>query len=134
MSNLYRSRNSALSDYATIIGIILAVVFTILFFTWKMLVNRPGQTEERATGNMQVWLAKSGVGTPTRKSCSHDSDGDGYASCTVALETGEKIYLECVAGWWPDLTGASGCKEIEMSLKMLGGRAITNNSQTVMTK
>lgn len=134
MRNNRTFSHSRFDVYATIASIGFVVLALVLIFSWKLIVDRPGQTEGRAAENMQVWLASSGVGATTRKSCSHDSDGDGYASCAAVTAAGEKIYLECVAGWWPTVTGASGCKEIEMSLKMLGGRQTTNNSQTVHMK
>ena len=46
------------------------------------------------------------------KSCLMDTDGDGYASCTVRDPRGERIVLQCSASLMQHFVGSASCKEI----------------------
>ena len=93
-----------------IFGIFIAVIA-------GNFLNNPGQTEARATENAHRWATNQGVELK-RLSCSHDSDQDGYGSCTIVAEDGERIQLQCASGFVQEATGASGCKEIDGNVKV----------------
>ena len=118
--NKFYSRGASLIE-----GLIaLAIVALFLFFTASAIIstilNSAGSTERRAFEAARHWMAQNNI-TATRMSCAHDSDGDGYGSCTVVPPGGEKIYLQCVAGFWQGFWGARGCKEVETTMKLQGG-------------
>lgn len=92
------------------IGILAAVVIGVM-------MDNPGATEARAKESMVAWVADNSI-QPTRASCAHDSDHDGYGTCTVVTGSGEKIYLQCVSGWVQKIWGASGCKEVDTTIKL----------------
>ncbi len=98
------------------IMIVMAILGILLTIVISTTINSPGVTENRATTNADKWISETGI-TIKRKSYSHDSDGDGYGSCTVVTQEGEKIYLQCVSGWFQEFTGASGCKEVDTLIK-----------------
>ena len=100
------------------IGLIFLSVLALLIL--NLFVNNAGATERRASESAAGWVSKNNVETQ-RLSCAHDSDGDGYGSCTAVTKTGDKIYLQCVAGFWQGFWGASGCKEVETTLQFHGG-------------
>lgn len=95
--------------------IVLAIVGIFSLVIAGAVLNNPGATQERATANMQAWAASQGI-QPKRASCAHDSDGDGFGSCTVVDQAGEKIHLQCSAGFVGGLTGANSCKETDARL------------------
>lgn len=109
---------------ATVVGLVGFGLFS------KLFLNRPGQTEERAYVALANWQAKNEL-TFTRKTCAPDTDRDGYGSCTVVTSEGEKIYLECSSTWWMHVTGSTGCKEVETTIKMRGiPKTVINNSSS----
>jgi type II secretory pathway pseudopilin PulG len=101
-----------------LIEVFVAVVFVGIVgsLIFVRFLNTPGQTEERATEHAQAWVKSQHI-TPKRMSCAHDSDGDGYGSCTVVTDTDEKNYLQCPAGYGNTLMGATSCKEVELTIQ-----------------
>jgi prepilin-type N-terminal cleavage/methylation domain-containing protein len=87
-----------------IIGIVLSIV-AIPF------INPPGKTEASAYEAADQFIAANSLQVK-RKTCAHDSDGDGQASCTIALNDGEKIFLSCPVGILNTAFGAKSCKEV----------------------
>lgn len=67
-------------------------------------------TEKQAYKGMDSFIAQSSISGISRKTCAGDSDGDGYGTCTVVLNSGEKIFLMCPVG---PFNLASSCKEIQ---------------------
>lgn len=102
--------------------LITLVIGTIIMLPISGLVvdfflNNRGATEERAYEGMNAFIMDNDLQV-SRSSCAGDSDGDGYGSCTIVLESGERIYLDCPSSWGSvNLFGASGCKEIEARFK-----------------
>lgn len=102
--------------FVFVIGAFIVAIFSNLFF------NRPGQTEARATQAAQQYMDKTKIAV-ARLNCAHDSDGDGYGSCTVVTKASEgvpseKIYLQCPARFVNTLMGATSCKEVEFTMQM----------------
>jgi hypothetical protein len=93
--------------------------FGLIPFLFYLTIDLPGKTEARATKNAKRWVAKSNL-SAKRLSCAYDSDRDGYGSCTLVTTANERIFLQCPSGWFINLTGATGCKEIESNLKITG--------------
>lgn len=98
--------------------IALAIVSIVLSLVMTAGCDTAGRTEARARANADAWIAANDVKDIKRMSCAHDSDGDGYGSCTIVTNDGEKIYLQCVAGWLQGATGASSCKEVDTLMKV----------------
>lgn len=96
--------------------IVLAIVLILSMVVGGAFLNTPGQTEERSLENAKAWVQSQNL-TAKRLSCAHDSDGDGYASCTLVTQEDEKIYLQCPAGFMQEVMGAKSCKEIEMTIQ-----------------
>ena len=69
---------------------------------------------------MRAWVAESGVTSVQRSSCTHDNDGDGYASCTVVQTNGATIELQCTANFSSIVPfyGVQTCKEINGQFKI----------------
>jgi hypothetical protein len=89
----------------------------------------PEKQQDKAVENMNGWMAANNITVDQikRANCAHDSDGDGWATCTVVTkpsgeEQGEHISLQCVTGWLKDKMGASGCKEVDGNFKTTRGR------------
>ena len=97
--------------------IVLAIAGILFAVVAGAILNNPGKTEQRATENANRWAAAQHI-EHKRLSCAHDSDGDGYGSCTIVTTDGEKIQLQCASGFVQDATGASGCKEIDGNVKV----------------
>lgn len=97
--------------------VVVSMLATIGLMASSFLLNTPGATLGRAEAQMRIWLGENNM-TPKRASCSHDSDGDGYASCVVVTTTEEKVFLQCVSGWVDTMLGARGCKEVETTMKI----------------
>lgn len=66
-------------------------------------------TENQANQAMDAFISKAGIQDVSRKSCAGDSDGDGYGTCTIVCDSGEKIFLMCPVGLF---NMASSCKEV----------------------
>ena len=86
------------------------VLLVVGLLVWAYF-NTPAASETRANTSMEVYIEKTKV-VPLRQSCSWDSDGDGYASCTIATGA-EVIQLQCSAGFLGTLPviGSKSCKE-----------------------
>lgn len=95
----------------------IAIVAFLGLLVASFIGNLPGATQERALGNARKWAGEAKVET-SRLTCVHDSDGDGFSSCTAVTTAAEKIYLQCASGFFGALTGAVGCKEIETTLHL----------------
>ena len=103
----------------SLIELIISVIFVIILSMgiFGFFANNKGATEERAYEAMDSFIIKNGIETK-RKSCAGDSDGDGYASCTVVATDGEKIHLQCPSNWGDTTVwGASGCKEVDIRIQ-----------------
>lgn len=88
-----------------IIGILAAVV------SGAILDNR-GATEKRAKQAAVKFLEENGI-SYQRMSCAGDSDHDGYGTCNIMTDKGEKIMLNCQTGFFDTkVFGASECKEV----------------------
>lgn len=126
-----RSKGYTLVEMGIALTVIAVIAFLIFFgLASKLFLNRPGQTEERAYIALANWQAKNDLAF-TRKTCAPDTDRDGYGSCTVVTTEGEKIYLECSSTWWMHVTGSTGCKEVETTVKMRGiPKTVINNSSS----
>lgn len=91
--------------------IVLAAVGIVTVLVSNIFLNNKGDTQRRAYAALDTYLAANEI-TVDRKTCSGDSDYDGYGSCTVVTTEGEKIQLQCESGWFnTEVTGATGCKE-----------------------
>lgn len=96
----------------SIVGILVSLIGGGLLF------NMPGQTQARASEQMREWLTANNVQDIKRASCSHDSNGDGWSSCMIVTQAGERIALQCVSGFMSGVLGATGCKEVDGIYKM----------------
>lgn len=91
--------------------IVLIVISAVLGILVVPFLNPPGKTEASAYSAADKFIATNSIKVK-RKTCAHDSDGDGQASCTIATEDGEKIFLSCPVGIINKAMGAESCKEI----------------------
>lgn len=115
----YLQRGFTLVELIIVIGIV-SIVLALL--TGGLLVDRPSQTQARANENLQLWLKENNIHRTKRAGCAHDSDGDGWASCTVVVDDGEeRISLQCIGGFWKSVMGASSCKEVDGNYKVNRG-------------
>lgn len=96
-----------------IVAIAALVLLTVLGFVF----DNPGATEDRAKEHASAWIKENGVSEVKRFSCAHDSDGDGYGTCTIVTET-EKIFLQCPSSISNVIFGATACKEVDTLMKM----------------
>lgn len=97
--------------------IVIAFIGILASLIGGFVFNTPGQTESRATDNMKHWVTAQSI-KAKRMSCAHDSDGDGYGSCTVVTEDNERIMLQCPSGLLGGITGATSCKEVDGAFKI----------------
>lgn len=90
--------------------VVLAIVGIVLAIGMSGCTR--GGTEKQAYEALASFINQNQIAADQikRKSCAGDSDGDGYASCSIALTDGEKIFLECPVGIGK-ITGATSCKE-----------------------
>lgn len=99
----------------------LMIVSTIvLIFGAAVLVpfiNPPSKTEANAYEAADKFILANQLKVK-RKTCGHDSDNDGQATCTIALEDSEKIYLSCPVGIVNRWMGAESCKEVSEVMMM----------------
>mgnify|MGYP003648941336 CR=1 FL=1 len=91
---------------------ILAVLCIFAIFGVSVFMNTPGATQARAEEQGRNWVTTNNIYEIKRFSCAFDSAGTGLGTCTIVTAT-EKIYLQCVSGWYSKLTGATGCKEVD---------------------
>ena len=91
----------------------LLVVGVIVLLIGDMVasasINSPTATRDRAAQSMHQWVNENNLQT-TRASCAPDSDMDGYASCSLVTDKGEKIFLQCTSGAY---FNADTCKEVD---------------------
>jgi prepilin-type N-terminal cleavage/methylation domain-containing protein len=97
--------------------IVIAIIGILASIVGGSFLNTPGKTQAEAEAQGHAWVEKNNVTDIKRFSCAPDSDGDGYGTCTVVTGT-EKIYLQCVTGWYNGATGATGCKEVDTLVKL----------------
>jgi len=98
--------------------IVVVIISIIASVTLGIFVNNRGATEKRAKELAINFLQENEIAYK-RVSCAGDSDDDGYGSCTVVTEEGEKIYLQCPCDFVSvNFWGAKSCKEIETNIKI----------------
>jgi uncharacterized protein YycO len=105
-----------LNILVVIVGI-LAALF-IPFISGNGITG--GGSENMSTENMEIWVATHIQQEVKRKSCAGDSDGDGYGTCMVVLQDGERISLQCPTGI-RSMVGTNGCKEVNANFHNSGG-------------
>ena len=107
----------------TIIELIIACAVISIFLAIfgsaiaGFIFNNAGKTEDSAYAAAEKFITTNNLDVK-RKTCAHDSDGDGQATCTIALNDGEKIFLSCPVGIFNTFMGAESCKEIDTLLQM----------------
>ena len=112
---MFRSR----SGY-TVIEVLVCCVMASIFLTiiMSVFVNNRGSTEERALVAAKQFALDNNIEVK-RVTCAGDSDADGYGSCSMLTESGEKIMLQCPSSFTDvKLFGAKGCKEVFFNLNM----------------
>lgn len=108
--------------YVTFRISILAWLLIAAMMITGMLMNNRGATEARALEGAKSFINENQLAIE-RLTCTGDSDGDGYGSCTVVTSEGEKIHLSCVTGYLDThLWDAKGCKEVDMRWQGMGVR------------
>ena len=92
--------------------ICIAVVGIVGISIGMNFINNRGATEARAYDGAKAFTAANNI-VVKRMNCSGDSDHDGYGTCTVVTDSGEKIQLNCNSDWMNvNVWGATGCKEV----------------------
>lgn len=87
-------------------------------------VNSAPATEKRATRNAHLFVERNHLDA-TRINCAADIDRDGFGACSIALTSGEVLYLDCPAGYFDsDVLGARNCRELDARL---GGNLVRRN-------
>ena len=87
-----------------LIGIVAAVVLLGYLY-----VISPAASESRAESSLNNFISKSNI-VATVASCTPDSDGDGYASCSVMHK--ELMSVQCTSGFmvYVPFFGSKSCK------------------------
>jgi prepilin-type N-terminal cleavage/methylation domain-containing protein len=89
--------------------VVIAIVMIAGVGIANYFLNSPVHTRGRATESMLQWVSENNIQT-IRASCAPDSDTDGYASCTLVTDKGEKIFLQCTSSAFMN---ADTCKEVD---------------------
>jgi len=86
-------------------GVVVALA-TVLFLVVVSL--SPAQSQSRAESSLNVFTAGM---APLKNSCTYDSDGDGFASCT-SIQATQTLTLQCSSGLMTlvPLLGSKSCK------------------------
>lgn len=102
--------------------IVMAIIGIISAIAAGTVVNNRGATEKRALSGAQKFLDQNNI-MPKRLTCAGDSDHDGYGTCNVLTDTGEKVVLNCPTDYLDvNLFGASSCKEVFMNYNLTMGQ------------
>jgi hypothetical protein len=112
------SKKEYVIDY-TALTVIAFIMLIFVSLGGAIYQSTPGKTLARTEANVTEWVSKHGIQVQ-RLSCAHDSDSDGYGSCTIVTTSGEKIFLQCVGGWLTSAFGGRGCKEVDTLIKLNG--------------
>jgi len=101
----FRKRQSGFNQ--TEFGMMLGVGAFVTLIVAMAVGSSPTKQDQQsiADDNLNRYVADNRLQI-TRKSCASDSDGDGYGSCSIALSTGERVWLQC-----PVKAGLN-CKEV----------------------
>lgn len=92
--------------------VVLSVVCIVVVCTANLFLNNMRVTELRADEIAREYVERNGMSVK-RLSCAGDSDNDGYSTCNIVLEDGEKIILKCPCDFMNvNMFGARGCKEV----------------------
>lgn len=96
----------SMSALTVLFGLVCSFVFLV-----NKYLNGMRATEIRAQENAQTFIEKYSLQVK-RMTCGGDSNKDGYGTCNLTLDDGEKISLKCPTGFFDVvLFGAKGCKE-----------------------
>lgn len=111
-----KNRNGFTLVEVMIVIAILSILATVVF---DAILNNRGATERRAFESANIFLAENNI-TTERMTCAGDSDNDGYGTCNIVTDSGEKILLNCPTNyfdinWW----GANNCKEVLFNINMM---------------
>lgn len=110
----------------SIIGISIGIG---LVYAGNEFANLRIFSERRATKNAKLFAKKNNI-IVKRLTCAGDSIDpkykvrDGYGTCALVTNTGEKIMLQCPADFLDNIMGSKNCKEQFITLN------ITPSSQT----
>ena len=114
MSRFNNKPRKTLIEY--FIGAVIMSVFVLITggVFMAMTLNSVGATEKRAYAALDGFIdAQRNLSEEdiSMSSCSGDSDGDGFSTCTVIKNDGKEIYLNCPTDWFQvNFTGAESCK------------------------
>jgi hypothetical protein len=101
--------------------IILVIVSLVSVIAAGAILNNRGATERRAYENSNIFIKDNGISVK-RKTCAGDSNNDGYGTCNILTEDGEKIILQCPTSYFSiNWFGAKSCKEVFLNLNMMQG-------------
>jgi len=92
--------------------IVIAICGILAALVSGSILDNRGATEKRAKQAAINFLKENEI-TYQRMSCAGDSNHDGYGTCNIVTDKGEKIMLNCPTGYFDTkIFGASECKEV----------------------
>jgi len=105
----------------SLIGIACIAAIGIGLYTFNEAANTRIFSEKRAKKNAQRFVDTHKINVK-RLTCAGDTVDpkykarDGYGSCALVTNEGEKIMLQCPADFFENLLGARSCKEYFITL------------------
>ena len=99
----------------------IAIIGIVMIAVFADLLNNRGATERRALDGANKFLIENSI-KAKRVTCAGDSDNDGYGTCNIVTESGEKIILSCPTNYVDvNWFGATGCKEVFQNMNFTIG-------------
>lgn len=93
------------------IVVCLAIVAILAVIIGEATLDNMSHTKQRAEANAKLFLAQNKLETKIF-TCAGDSDGDGYGTCSMTLQDGSKLQLECSSRFMNvTVWGDTSCKE-----------------------
>lgn len=96
---------------------VLAVMAILGVIVANILLNNSGATQKRAKQQAITYASEYGI-QYKRLDCLPDSDSDGYSTCTMTTDEKERIFLQCISGFWSGVWGADGCTEVDTVMRL----------------
>ncbi len=104
----------------TAIVVALGAVTVFSLASSSCVTNAAGWHKEAAEKNAKQFLQELNMKYDGVSCVKHDSDGDGYVSCTVALPESQTLALECAGFRFVSAFSNEGCREQKINVRHNG--------------